>query len=148
MKSIEERLQSLEDRAEIVDLIASYGPYADSGNGKAIGELWSADGTYTFDSTTLQHAELAGLVELDTHQDFMAAGCAHVLTAPSVRIDGDTATATNHSLVFARREEPWIAERVSSNRWFLVRSEAGWRVANRENRLLTGTEWARELFKA
>lgn len=146
MKSIEERLSALEDRAEIVDLIASYGPYADSGNGAAIEALWIPEGTYSFDDTTLQHAELAGLVDLGTHRDYMEAGCAHVLTAPSVRIDGDTAVATNHSLVFVRRAEPWTAERVSSNRWFLVRTGVGWRVSKRENRLLTGSESARDLF--
>lgn len=146
MKSIEERLRALEDRVEIADLIASYGPYADSGNGAAIEALWAPEGTYCFDDTTLEHAELAGLVDFETHRDYMAAGCAHVLTAPSVRIEGDTAVATNHSLVFVRRSEPWTAERVSSNRWFLVRTEAGWRVAKRENRLLAGSESARELF--
>lgn len=146
MKSIEERLQALEDRAEILDLIASYGPFADSGNGQAISRLWAEGGTYTFDATTLQHQELAGLVEFDTHKDFMAAGCAHVGTAPSVAIKGDTAVATNHSLVFARRGEPWTAERVSANRWELLRTQQGWRVSSRENRLLTGSQWARELF--
>ncbi len=89
MKSIEERLQALEDRAEILDLIASYGPFADSGNGQAIERLWAEGGTYSFDTTTLQYEDLAGLVEFDTHKDFMAAGCAHVGTAPSLRIDGD-----------------------------------------------------------
>lgn len=148
MNSIEERLRGLEDRAEIVDLIASYGPYADSGNGTAIAALWAPEGTYSFDTTTLQHAELAGLVDLGSHRDYMEAGCAHVLTAPSVRIDGDTAVAKNHSLVFVRRAEPWTAERVSSNRWFLVRTAGGWRVSKRENRLLTGNESARELFGA
>lgn len=146
MKNIEERLQALEDRAEILDLIASYGPFADSGNGQAIERLWAEGGTYSFDTTTLQYEDLAGLVEFDTHKDFMAAGCAHVGTAPSLRIDGDTAVATNHSLVFARRGEPWTAERVSANRWELTRTAEGWKVSKRENRLLTGSEWARQLF--
>ncbi len=146
MKSIEERLLALEDRAAIVDLIASYGPSADSGNGMAIEAMWTVEGTYTFDTTTLAQPELAGLVDLQTHRDYMAAGCAHVLTAPSVIIDGDTAVAMNHSLVFVRRSEPWVAERVSANRWSLVRTEAGWRVAKRENGLLTGNESARGLF--
>ena len=58
----------------------------------------------------------------------------------------DTAVATNHSLVFARRGEPWTAERVSANRWELTRTAEGWKVSKRENRLLTGSEWARQLF--
>lgn len=146
MKTIEERLRALEDRAEIVDLIASYGPAADSGNGQAIENMWSADGTYGFDATTLEHSELAGLVDFETHRDYMSSGCAHILTPPTVQIEGDKAVALNYSIVFIHREEPWVAERVSSNRWDLVRTEAGWRVAKRQNRLLNGNEKAWELF--
>lgn len=146
MSDLEKRILALEDRAAIVDLIASYGPYADSGDGDGIGALWAEGGTYTFDATTLQHPDIAGLVELESHRGLMAAGCAHVLSAPSVRIHGDTASAVNHSIVLARRGETWVAERVSANRWNLVRTEPGWRVASRDNRLLTGGEWARELF--
>ncbi|WP_427006154.1 nuclear transport factor 2 family protein [Pseudarthrobacter sp. H2] len=146
MSDLERRIRALEDRASIAELIASYGPYADAGNGEGIGSLWADGGTYTFDATRLQHPDIAGLVELESHRGLMAAGCAHVLSAPSVRIQGDTAVAANHSIVLVRRSETWVAERVSANRWNLVRTEAGWRVASRDNRLLTGGEWARELF--
>lgn len=146
MSDLERRVRALEDRALILELIASYGPYADSGNGEAIGALWANGGTYAFDATTLQHADIAGLVEFESHRELMAAGCAHVLSAPTVNVEGDTASAVNHSIVLARRGEIWVAVRVSANHWTLVRTEAGWRVADRVNRLLSGGESARELL--
>lgn len=147
MNSLEERLQALEDRAFITELLASYGPLADAGNGAGIGELWDSAGTYTFDSTTLERSQVGALVELESHRELMRAGCAHFLGSPTIRIEGDSATAVNHSVVFVHRDGVWIAERVSANRWELVRTETGWKVANRTNRLLTGAEEARALLK-
>ena len=147
MNSLEERLLALEDRAAITELLASYGPLADTGNGAGIRELWDSAGTYTFDSTTLERPAVAGLVELESHREFMRAGCAHFLGSPTVRIEGDSATAVNHSVVLVHRDGVWIAERVSANRWELVRTANGWKVANRTNRLLTGAEEARALLE-
>ncbi len=39
-EALERRLQVLEDRAEIADLIARYGPAADSGDADAVAALW------------------------------------------------------------------------------------------------------------
>lgn len=43
---IAERLQSLEDREAIRDLIARYGPLADAGDAEAVAAQWSEDGSY------------------------------------------------------------------------------------------------------
>jgi hypothetical protein len=37
--------------------------------------------------------------------------------------------------------------RVAANRWELLRTPAGWRVTARTNRLLDGTEEARDLLR-
>lgn len=144
---MEERLQALEDRACITELLASYGPLADAGNGAGIGDLWDSAGTYTFDSTTLERSQVGALVELESHRELMRAGCAHFLGSPTIRIEADTATAVNHSVVLVHRDGVWVAERVSANRWELVRTDTGWKVANRTNRLLNGAEKARALLK-
>ena len=144
---MEERLLALEDRACITELLASYGPLADAGNGAGIGELWDSAGTYTFDSTTLERSQVGALVELDSHRELMRAGCAHFLSSPTIRIEADTATAVNHSVVLVHRDGVWAAERVSANRWELVRTGTGWKVANRTNRLLNGAEEARALLR-
>jgi hypothetical protein len=44
--TVEARLQALEDREAIRELIASYGPLADSGAADALSQLWVEDGRY------------------------------------------------------------------------------------------------------
>ncbi len=149
MSDLERRVRAIEDRLAIADLVTRYGPAADSGDGDAIAALWAPGGTYRFDDTVLADGELPGLVDIDTHRALMAAGCAHVLSAPRIDLaqDGATAVAMNHSVVFEHAGEAWRAARVSANRWELVRTAEGWRVAHREVRLLDGSAAARALLR-
>lgn len=149
MSDLERRVRAIEDRIEIADLVTRYGPAADSGDGEALAALWAPEGSYRFDDTSLAHEELPALVELGTHRALMAAGCAHVLSAPRIDIapDGASAVAVNHSVVFQYADGTWNAVRVSANRWELVRTGDGWRVARREVRLLNGSAAARELLR-
>lgn len=144
---MEARLRRLEDRAEIADLLARYGPAVDSGVGEELTELWTADGEYRIGAdAVIPAAEMPSLVEWDTHQGYLAAGCAHVLSPPRIELDGDRAMAVNHSVVFIHRGEHWVPERVSANCWELHRGPDGWRVFLRENHLLDGAEAARALL--
>lgn len=143
---IERRLRALEDRAEIADLIARYGPAVDSGDGAAVAAMWTADGTYQFDDTVLDAEGVRALVDYPTHVEYMRRGCGHVISAPRIVLAGDTATAVTHSVVMIHDDERWVAERVSANLWELAREPAGWRVQRRRNRLLDGAVAARELL--
>lgn len=143
---LEQRLRALEDRAEIAELIARYGPAVDSADAAAVSALWTADGNYRFDDTELDADGIRSLVELPTHRDYLTRGCAHVLSAPRIEVDGDTAVAVTHSVVLLHDHDHWRAARVSANRWELVRTDDGWRVRHRRNRLLDGREAARELL--
>lgn len=82
------------------------------------------------------------------HHRHLERGCAHVLTTPHVHVDGDRAVATCYSLThhYVPETGNFQVSRVSSNRWGLVRTESGWRVASRTNRLLNGDPAARALF--
>lgn len=144
--ALERRLNVLEDRAEIAELIASYGPAADAGDGEAVANLWTEDGTYQFDDTVLDIAGIRSLVEIPTHVDYMRRGCAHIVSAPRIVVDGDTAVAVTHSVVMVHDGERWNGDRVSANRWELRRTGRGWRVQRRLNRLLDGEEAARSLL--
>ncbi|MDL9979348.1 nuclear transport factor 2 family protein [Microbacterium candidum] len=145
-RTLEERIAAIEDRLAIADLIARYGPAADSGSGEALAALWSDDGEYGFDDTVLRRDELPALVDIEEHRRLMAAGCAHVLSPPRIEIDGDVATAVNHSIVLEYDGTGWMPVRVGANRWELVRAVGGWRIRRRRNRLLTGEEAARALL--
>ena len=142
------RLQGLEDREAIRTLVASYGPLADCGDAQALAALWCDDGIYEVAgfATARGRAEIAAMVECPVHRQLLADGCAHVLGPVTVDIDGDTATARGHSVVFRHADGDFDAVRVSANRWTLVRTEQGWRVSHRINALLDGEEAARILL--
>lgn len=151
MRSLESRVQALEDRIEIVDLIAGYGPAVDSGDEERVGQMWVDDGEYTFGSTdsggvTLSGSEIGELVNIPGHRQYMARGCGHVLTTPKIHLDGNSATAVNHSLLILKDGERWVVERASANRWELERRDGRWRVRNRVNALLEGDPAAFGLF--
>ena len=149
MRRVDEaRLQALEDREAIRNLIASYGPLADSGDAAGVALLWTGDGVYAVDGfpEARGHAAIAALITGPVHQALMARGCAHVLGAPMIDLDGDRASARCHSVVLARASEGWEAVRVAANRWELARTPQGWRVSRRDNALLDGRETARALL--
>jgi len=89
---------------------------------------------------------VGGLVHGERHQAYLEAGCAHVLSAPQVSVEGDVAVAVNHSCVYLKDGPYWRLERVSANRWELERIDGTWRVIRRTNRLLDGTPEARRLL--
>lgn len=142
------RFQALEDREAIRDLIARYGPLADSGDATAVAALWTADGTYAVDGfpEATGHAAIAALITGPVHQQLMAEGCAHVLSAPVIGLAGDSAQAQCYSIVLRHKEGAWEAWRVAANRWQLQRTTTGWRVVRRDNALLDGREAARALL--
>lgn len=146
--AFEARLQALEDREAIRNLIASYGPLADSGDAEGVALLWTEDGVYAVDGfpEARGHAAIAALITGPVHQALIARGCAHVLGAPVIDLDGDRATALCHSVVLAKTNDGWEAIRVAANRWELARTPEGWRVTRRDNALLDGREAARALL--
>lgn len=144
----QDRLEALEDRAAIADLIASYGPLADSGDAQGVADLWAENGEYIvggFGAAT-GHAEIAALIDSPTHRELMAQGCAHVLSPHTIQLYGDRAIATGYSTVFRKVDDTFEAWRVSANRWECTRTKNGWRVKSRKNAPLDGSEAARGLL--
>lgn len=148
MDEVLARLRALEDRAEISELIARYGPHVDAGEGEGLGELWAAGGAYRVGNEyEFRGDEIGSLTEISEHRALMARGCGHMLSAPTITVTGDTAVAINHSVVIARDGDGWTVERLSANRWSFARTSEGWRVMLRENALLDGDEGARALLR-
>lgn len=147
--TVEARLQALEDREAIRDLIARYGPLADTGAADALADLWTEDGRYAVGGMTEAkgRAAIAALIDGAVHRGLMADGCAHALGPVSIDLNGDQATARGYSVVFRHSgDHRFEAYRVSANRWHLARTPDGWRVTSRENALLDGAEAARALL--
>lgn len=143
VESLAARVNTLEDQAEITQLVAQYGPAVDSGSGEAAAALWTQDGS--FDAVPhLQmrgRGDIAAMVHGPGHQSLIENGCGHVLTVPHIEIDGDEATGRSYALNIRWDPEAdrfWVA-RVSANTWRWKRTGEGWRVAERINANLDGT---------
>jgi uncharacterized protein (TIGR02246 family) len=147
LSELARRVRELEDEREIVRLISAYGPAVDSGQSERAAAIWTESGVYDTDSAVWRgRAEIAGMVEGSFHQQLIAGGAAHVVGVPHVRLSGDAAVATCYSRVFRHVDGAFEVWRVAVNRWELVRTPEGWRTAYRTNRLINGSDAARELL--
>lgn len=147
---LEARMKHLEDRLEIYDLVASYGPAVDAGSASTTAALWVEDGVYDVDTGSYEGRDgIAAMVDSRLHQALLARGCAHVTSPPRIELDGDAAVAVSHSQLVLRREDGsgFDVLRATAHRWELVRTSDGWRVHRRTSRLLDGSETARALLR-
>lgn len=148
VEALAARLQALEDRESIRDLIARYGPAADSGDSEGVAALFEEAGVYAVGGMGESHGRpaIAALLEGPVHRQLLANGGAHLLGPVAIDLAGDTAMARGLSLVFRWNGTDWDAVRVSANRWQLARGAAGWAVTRRDNALLDGAAAARALL--
>ena len=108
-KSLEERLQRLEDQLAIYQLVCGYGYAVDGCNGEAVGSFYSADGSYSVGDVGAfaGREQIAGITANPRHRALVAKGCGSFSTLPYVVIDGATwATATCHTLLIKRVDAP------------------------------------------
>jgi len=160
--TIEERLRAIEDRLDILNLIASHPPSADSGADYFTRQVYTEDGVIDLGGgkTANGNDEVAAMVRTPGHQAAIAGGLAHFCGLPRIDIDGDTATVTSYLQIITPHPnaEPhevpnhgttrgFRIHRVGANRWELVRTAAGWKIRRRTLRPLDGTEPARELLR-
>ncbi len=88
------------------------------------------------------------MVRTRPHQDYINEGCGHLLDPVHIRVDGDTAAATCHSLLLRRNldSDSYRVWRVTANRFDLARIDGKWKIKRRTARVLNGSEEARELL--
>ncbi|WP_217634441.1 nuclear transport factor 2 family protein [Herbiconiux ginsengi] len=148
--ALAKRVQELEDRLAIAQLIASYGPAADAGLPHVVIQMFEANSPFDAAPGLRMegHPDILAHLLAPEHKQLLANGAAHVLSAPFIQLDGDRATATAYSQVLYRDEanDGFRTWRISANRWEWHRTPDGWKVTGRVNRPLDGTPAARELF--
>lgn len=162
--TIERRIQAIEDRLEIYNLIAAHPPSADTG------AAHYADSVFTADAVFDRGPDLSGAVgskaiganlQSAGHQAAIAAGIAHFTSLPHITINGDTAVAVSYLQILTPKKSGENVEvpnhggsrgyhihRVVTNRWDLVRTASGWKIKRRTLRLVDGSESAREILRA
>jgi hypothetical protein len=153
LAALEARLKAAEDHLAILNLLNSYGPLVDSCTAKEAGELWVEGGGYNFglnDGATKRLVapdEVAGMYSWPGHVDLTRTGCAHLTATPKITIDGDRAQAVGYSFVVLREGERWFAWRAAINHWTLRRTPQGWRIQERTNRTLDGSDESHETMR-
>lgn len=149
VQRLAERVQVLEDRLAILDLMAFYGPAVDAGDAEAVIKVWTEDGIYDVDKLKMVgHDEIIKMVGSDAHQGYIARGCGHVLEPGYVEIGGDTAVATCKSQLILKDEDSdgFTVARVTANRWELRKIDGEWKCTVRTSRVLDGRAEAVELL--
>jgi hypothetical protein len=160
---LEQRIRAIEDRFAIYNLIASHPPSADTGAAAY------AEAVYTEDGVFDRGAELSGatgnralgaLLQSEGHRAAIAGGLAHFTGLPHVTVDGDSAIVISYLQILTPKKSGEAVEvpnhgasrgyhihRVVTNRWDLVRTEAGWKIKRRTIRLVDGSEPSREILR-
>lgn len=149
MKTIEDRLQVLEDQIAIYNVISAYGPAVDGCNVDDMDKIYAEEGVYDIRDMNFEMKGLSAIRGMmndeDGHRSLVSTGAAHIGTIPHVEISGDRATATNYTLILRRKEgEPYIF-RFGISRTYLSRKSEGWRIDRRIIEGLDGRQTARDL---
>jgi len=161
-RTLEARLRAIEDRLEIYNLIASHPPSADTGADYYTRAVYTEDGVFDRGSGldgAVGHEAIAAFTLRPEHQEAIAGGMAHMSTLPYVEIEGDTAYVTSYLQIVhpdresAPRELPnhgttagFRIHRVVTNRWTLVRTKTGWKIAKRHMEPIDGTQGYRDIL--
>ena len=158
LEALERRCRAAEDHLEILNLLNSYGPLVDSASAesdsaKQAGELWVEGGGYAFtkpDGTPDRleaHDGIAGMYSWPGHVDLVNTGCSHLTATPKIAVDGDDAQAVGYSYVVLREGDRWFLWRAAVNHWTLRRTPEGWRIVERFNRPLNGSDESHEVMR-
>lgn len=158
LAALEARLRTAEDHLAILNLLNSYGPLVDSATAREAGALWVEGGGYSFGlnegGTRRLEApdEIAGMYSWPGHLDLVNTGCAHLTATPKITVAGDDAQAVGYSFVVLRAKneqegDRWYLWRAAINHWTLRRTPGGWRIVERTNRTLNGSEESHALMR-
>jgi SnoaL-like protein len=161
-KNIEQRLRAIEDRLDILNLIASHPPSADTGADYYTAQVYAEDGVFDRGEHLMGatgNREVAAIMQTPGHQAAIRGGLAHFAGLPHIAIDGDTAVVTSYLQILTPQQsgEPvevpnhgaskgFRIHRVGANRWELVRTPQGWKIKRRTLRPLDGSEPARQIL--
>lgn len=161
-RSIEDRIRAVEDRLEILNLIASHPPSADTGADYYTRVAYLLDGELDLGrgKATSGNETIAAVTKSPAHQAAIAGGLAHIAGLPCIELNGDRAvvisylqiltphpTAGPHEVPNHGVSNGFRIHRVAANRWELERTVSGWKIKRRTVRSLDGSEPAREILR-
>jgi len=151
----QKRLQIAEDQLAIIALLNSYGPLVDSGESEAAAQLWKEGGIYDVGGAgpkTAPNDLVAIYDDPNGHQALIREGSSHLTATPRITVDGDRAEAVAYSFVIKKEGDAWhglrwTIMRAAANHWTLIRTNEGWRIDTRTNRVLDGSSQSHEVLR-
>jgi hypothetical protein len=157
---LERRVQILEDHIALYQALSTYGPSVDSMELDEALQLWAEDGVYDLGDGFPEldngqgmmllkgREEIRGMLDGPIHGRFVQQGCAHTMSLPLVKIDGDRAIAIGYHRLYAHRDDGAAVARLNASRWEWRRQESGeWKAVRRTHRLIDGREAGRSLLR-
>jgi hypothetical protein len=161
-KSLEDRVRDIEDRLEILHIVASHPPGADTASDDFVATQWMEDGVMDLGSYSETGRDaIASIVRRPEHKAATTGGICHFVGLPIIELNGDTAIVTSYLQILVPQTagdpisvpnhgsgKGFRPFRVGSNRWDLVRTKDGWKIKHRVSRPLDGSEPARQILRS
>jgi 3-phenylpropionate/cinnamic acid dioxygenase small subunit len=132
------RLQRLEDKDEIHDLLMAYGQLLDDGDWVGYSQLFARQGTWTGSfGTATGPAEILAMLRKSLGatppHDPNHVRSFHLMTNCVIRVAGDRATATSRWTNFARTDDNKLTPRLAGHYVdVLVREDGKWKFLTRQ----------------
>jgi ketosteroid isomerase-like protein len=153
--NILDRLRAVEDRLEILNILAGSALSADIGSEAYWADIFTEDAVLD-QKPEVQHRgrdEILKLIGGENQRAAIEHGMAHLASLPFVTVNGDRASAIGYLLVVVRDEQARAVDlpgkvnslclsiyHLSVNRWEFIRTPTGWKVSNRIVRPLATKE--------
>ncbi len=161
-KTLEQRVRDIEDKLEILNLVASHPPGADTGSDDFVATQWTEDGVMDLGAySETGRGNIASIVRRTEHRAAIAGGICHFAGLPHIELNVDTAIVTSYLLILVPQTEGQAVSvpnhgtgkgyrvfRAGANRWDLVRTNEGWKIKHRVSRPLDGSEPARQILRS
>lgn len=160
--TVEQRLQIIEAKLAIYELIASHPPSADSGLADYTASVYMEDGVFNrgegLDGAQGVEA-IAAFILRPAHEEAIKSGLAHFTGLPLIDLRGDTAIVTSYLQLLQLDKEGPLREmanhgsstgyrihRVVVNRWELECHDGRWKIRSRTLLPVDGSEAPRQLL--
>jgi SnoaL-like domain len=160
--TIEDRIRAIEDRLDILNLIASHPPSADTAAAPYIQSIFIEDAVLDLGGAKRAEGKqaISDIVRQPAHGQAIKGGLAHFAGLPHIALDGDRAVVTSYLQILAPHptadeiEVPahgasrgYRIHRVGANRWELERTAEGWKIKRRTYRTLDGADPALDILR-
>jgi hypothetical protein len=141
-KTLEQRIQALEDHIEIMNFVIGYSTSVDSQSPDNRERFWLPDATVDMGQGPKPYETMMQTLYSEHFKTAQAQGIGHFTGPPHIVINGDEAVATAYFQILAADDRPFELAahgpskgfrvwRLTVNRWELKRTPKGWRVKNR-----------------